>query len=56
MRDTLGMGGGSTKCHLTFFCFLNTDLEAFRSKKSSLKEQDQALKDTFFPVKFKCSI
>ena len=38
IRDTLGGGGrGSTKCHVNFFCFLNSDFEAlFRSKKSSL--------------------
>ena len=33
--DTLG--GGSTKCHMNFFCLLNSDLKAFRSKKSSLR-------------------
>ena len=34
VRDTLG-GGGSGKCHTNFFCFLNSDLKAFKSKKSS---------------------
>ena len=29
-------GPGSTKCHVNFFCFLNSDLKAFWSKKSSL--------------------
>ena len=48
-----GWGAGSTKCHLHFFCFLNTDLETFRSKKLSLRDLDQALKDTFFLIHLK---
>ena len=33
-------GVDSAKCHMNFFCFLNSDLKAFRSKKSYLREQD----------------
>ena len=32
------------------FCFLNSDSTAFQSKKSSLREQDQVLGDTFFLI------
>ena len=35
--DTLG---GSPKCHGNFFYFFYSDLNAFESKKSSLREQD----------------
>ena len=45
--DTLGGpggrgrgGGGSTKCHMNLFCFLNSDLKALRSKNSSFREKD----------------
>ena len=34
IRDTLGGGGGKTKCHVNFFTVLNSDFKAFGSKKS----------------------
>ena len=33
IRDTLGGGGGKTKCQMNFFTVLNSDFEAFGSKK-----------------------
>ena len=38
IRDTLGGGGGKTKCHMSFFALLNSDFKASDSKKLSLKE------------------
>ena len=35
------------------FFFSNSDFNAFGGKKSSLREQDKALKDTFFLFNFK---
>ena len=32
-----GVGGGSTKCHVNFFCYLNSEFKAFRSINSSLR-------------------
>ena len=52
--NNLGKGGrGSTKCHMNFFCPLNSEFYAFRVKKSSLGEQDLASKGTFFAFHFK---
>ena len=44
---------GQQSVTLTFFCFLISDFKAFGSKKSCLREQDKALKDTFFLFHFK---
>ena len=48
-----GGGGESPNFHLNCFGFLNSDFNAFGSKKSSLREQDLALNDTFFLFHFK---
>ena len=32
--DTLGRGGGLTKCHQNFYCFLNLDINVFGGQKS----------------------
>ena len=49
-----GRGGdrGSTKCRANFFCFLNSDLNAFGNKKSSLRNKDSALTGTFVLIQF----
>ena len=43
MRDTLGEDRASHEP----FAALNSDFKAFGSKKSCLREQNEALKDTF---------
>ena len=54
IRDTQGGGGGGGKamCHMNFFDVLNSDFKDFGSKKSYLRDQNKALKDTFFPIDF----
>ena len=45
IRDSQGGGGQQS-------VIFNSDLKAFRSKKSSLREQDKVLKDTFILIHF----
>ena len=55
MRDTLGGRGVNRVSSKLLFAF-KSNFKAFRSKKSSLREEDKALKNTFFLIYFTVSV